>query len=198
MDKDTKNFFEKLAGINDDEENEEEIGRFMKLEEEPEEKKEKESKKKTVRKTASKKKEEEENEKSTEPENEKIENNEEENSLSEIFDEGEGELAIDFYQTPTHFVIESTIAGVEPENIDVNITPEAVTIKGKREKYSSKTKDGDYLVQECYWGRFSRSVIFPQEVDPDKSQATIKNGILKVTLPKADKEKTKKIKVKFE
>ncbi len=198
MDKDTKNFFEKLAGINDDEENEEEIGRFMKLEEEPEEKKEKESKKKTVRKTASKKKEEEENEKITEPENEKIENNEEENSLSEIFDEGEGELAIDFYQTPTHFVIESTIAGVEPENIDVNITPEAVTIKGKREKYSSKTKDGDYLVQECYWGRFSRSVIFPQEVDPDKSQATIKNGILKVTLPKADKEKTKKIKVKFE
>jgi HSP20 family protein len=113
-------------------------------------------------------------------------------------DEGEGELAIDFYQTPTNFVIESTIAGVDPENLDVNITPESVTIKGKRDKFTSKSKAGEYLVQECFWGRFSRSIILPQEVDPDKSQATIKNGVLKITLPKANKEKAKKIKVKFE
>lgn len=173
MDKDTKNFFEKLAGINGDE-NEEELGKFIKpeIDEEPE--------------TEIKAKEVEETE------------DEEEDSLSEILDEGEGELAIDFYQTPTNFVIESTIAGVDPENIDVNITPESVTIKGKRDKFSSKSKAGEYLVQECFWGRFSRSIILPQEVDPDKSQATIKNGVLKITLPKANKEKAKKIKVKFE
>jgi HSP20 family protein len=173
MDKDTKNFFEKLAGINGDE-NEEELGKFIKpeIDEEPE--------------VEIRGKEIEESE------------DEEEDSLSEILDEGEGELAIDFYQTPTNFVIESTIAGVDPENIDVNITPESVTIKGKRDKFSSKLKAGEYLVQECFWGRFSRSIILPQEVDPDKSQATIKNGVLKITLPKANKEKAKKIKVKFE
>jgi HSP20 family protein len=173
MDKDTKNFFEKLAGINGDG-NEEELGKFIKPEadEEPE----------------------------TEIKGKEIEEveDEEEDSLSEILDEGEGELAIDFYQTPANFVIESTIAGVDPENIDVNITPESVTIKGKRDKFSSKSKAGEYLVQECFWGRFSRSIILPQEVDPDKSQATIKNGVLKITLPKANKEKAKKIKVKFE
>ena len=174
MDKDTKNFFEKLAGING-EENEEEFGKFIKPE--IDKKPEKEIKAK---------------------ETEEIEDESEEDSLSEILDEGEGELAIDFYQTPTNFVIESTIAGVDPENIDVNITPESVTIKGKRDKFSSKSKAGEYLVQECFWGRFSRSIILPQEVDPDKSQATIKNGVLKITLPKANKEKTKKIKVKFE
>jgi HSP20 family protein len=174
MDKDTKNFFEKLAGING-EENEEEFGKFIKPEtdEGPEE----EIKGKEI---------------------EEIDDDSEEDSLSEILDEGEGELAIDFYQTPTNFVIESTIAGVDPENIDVNITPESVTIKGKRDKFSSKSKAGEYLVQECFWGRFSRSIILPQEVDPDKSQATIKNGVLKITLPKANKEKAKKIKVKFE
>lgn len=192
MDKDTKNFFEKLAGINEDD-GDEEFGKFMKTEEEPEETKEK-----TVKKAVSNSK-----KANGEKENEELEEgieikDEEENSLSEIFDESEGELAIDFYQTPTHFIIESTIAGVEPENIDVNITPESVTIKGKREKFSNKTKSDDYLVQECYWGRFSRSVILPQEIDPDKSQATIKNGVLKVSLPKASKEKVKKIKVKFE
>ena len=192
MDKDTKNFFEKLAGINDDD-GDEEFGKFIKPEEESEEIREK-----TVKKAVSNSKKANGKKEIEEPE-EKIEiKDEEENSLSEIFDESEGELAIDFYQTPTHFIIESTIAGVEPENIDVNITPESVTIKGKREKFTNKTKSDDYLVQECYWGRFSRSVILPQEVDPDKSQATIKNGVLKVSLPKASKEKTKKIKVKFE
>jgi len=184
MDKDTKNFFEKLAGINDEESEEEEaFGKFMKSEEENKEKNKKDSSEKTEDKEVE---EDEENEE------------DKEDSLSDIFEEGEGELAIDFYQTPTHFMIESTIAGVEPENIDINITPEAVTVKGKRDKISSKSKAGEYLVQECYWGRFSRSIILPQEIDPDKAQATIKNGVLKISLPKADKEKKKKIKVKFE
>ena len=179
MDKDTKNFFEKLAGINGDE-NEEELGKFMKPDKEPEEEIEEiETQKSPL-------------------EEEAEEEDEEEDALSDLMDEGEGELAIDFYQTPTNFVIESTIAGVDPENLDVNITPESVTIKGKRDKFTSKSKAGEYLVQECFWGRFSRSIILPQEVDPDKSQATIKNGVLKITLPKANKEKAKKLKVKFE
>jgi len=121
----------------------------------------------------------------------------EENSPADIFEEPEGQLAIDVYQTSTSIVVESAIAGVEADELDIEISPESVTIKGIREK-SEKIKKDDYLYQECYWGRFARTVILPQEVDSDKANASIKNGILKVVLPKLNKSKTKKIKVKFD
>ncbi|MEK9150767.1 MAG: Hsp20/alpha crystallin family protein [Patescibacteria group bacterium] len=114
-----------------------------------------------------------------------------------IFEDAEGQLAVDVYQTQNSFIIESTIAGVNPEDIDVSISPDSVNIKGKREK-EERVKDQDYLCQECYWGRFSRSVILPEEIDPDRSQAIIKNGLLKITLPKANKKKTKKLKIKID
>lgn len=115
-------------------------------------------------------------------------------SISELMDEGEGQLTIDVYQTPEEIVVESTIAGVEPENLDVDISPESVTVRGKREK-EKKIADEDYFYQECYWGRFSRSVILPQEIDPEKSVATLKNGVLTVHMPKVDRRKSKKLKV---
>lgn len=115
-------------------------------------------------------------------------------SISELMDEGEGQLTIDVYQTPEEIVVESTIAGVDPENLDVDISPESVTIRGKREK-EKKIADEDYFYQECYWGRFSRSVILPQEIDPEKSVATLKNGVLTVHMPKVDRRKSKKLKV---
>ncbi len=115
-------------------------------------------------------------------------------SLAELMDEGEGQLTIDVYQTPEEIVVESTIAGVDPENLDVDISPESVTIRGKREK-ERKISDEDYFYQECYWGRFSRSVILPQEIDPEKSAATLKNGVLTVHMPKVDRKKSKKLKV---
>ncbi len=121
----------------------------------------------------------------------------EENSPADIFEESEGQLAIDVYQTPTSIVVESAIAGVEADELDIEISPESVTIKGTREK-NEKIKKDDYLYQECYWGKFARTVILPQEVDSDKANASIKNGILKVILPKLNKSKTKKIKVKFD
>lgn len=159
MDKDTKNFFEKLAGMNDSEKEEEEFEPEIKLSEEtPSERGE---------------------------------------PLDEFFEEGEGELAVDVYTTPTSFIIESAIAGVKPEDIDVSINPDSITIKGKREK-EEKVKTENYLHQECYWGRFSRTIILPEEIDPDKAHANIKNGVLKISLPKLTKGKTKKIKVKFE
>jgi len=163
MDKDTKNFFEKLAGIkSDSSDNEGEI----------------ELTPKSVFK------------KNPEEDSEEI-------LLDEISEELEGELAIDVYTTPSALIIESAIAGVNPEDIDVSISPESVTIKGKREK-EEKVKTENYIHQECYWGRFSRTIILPQEIDADKAQANIKNGVLKITLPKLNKGKIKKVKVKFE
>ena len=117
-----------------------------------------------------------------------------ESSIAELLDEGEGQLTIDVYQTPEEIVVESTIAGVEPENLDIDISPEAVTIRGKREK-EHRISDEDYFYQECYWGKFSRSVILPQEIDPEKSAAALKNGVLTIHMPKIDRRKSKKLKV---
>lgn len=109
--------------------------------------------------------------------------------------ESEGQLTVDVYQDGDDIVVESAIAGVRENDIDVHIANDAVTIRGKREKkHEVKTKD--YFYQECFWGQFSRTVILPAEVDPEKSTATLKNGILVVRMPCFAKAKSKKLKVK--
>lgn len=117
--------------------------------------------------------------------------------LEDLADEDEGQLTIDLYQTPDEIVLESPIAGVKPEDLDIAITSESVTVKGKREK-EKRVKEEDYFYQECYWGRFTRSIILPQEVDAEKSEASIKNGVLIIKLPKLNRQRSKKIKVQSE
>lgn len=109
--------------------------------------------------------------------------------------EYEGQLTIDVYQTLNDIIIKSTIAGVNPENIDITINNDMITIKGER-KNDQKVKEEDYFYQECYWGKFSRSIILPMDVEASKAEAELKNGILTLTLPKANKAKTRKITVK--
>ncbi len=109
--------------------------------------------------------------------------------------EAEGQLSIDVYQTPADIVIKSTIAGVRPENLDIAITNDMVTVRGRREIEEPVVKD-DYFYQECYWGPFSRSIILPVDVQTDKSIATLKNGVLTIKLPKSERIKTKKIEIK--
>ncbi|MEK7590544.1 MAG: Hsp20/alpha crystallin family protein [Patescibacteria group bacterium] len=116
-------------------------------------------------------------------------------SKDDLLEEGDGQLTIDVYQTPEAIVVESPIAGVNSDDLDIDITNESITIRGKRER-SQKIKDEDYFYQECYWGKFSRSVILPQEVDAEKSEANIKDGVLTVWLPKLNRQKSKKLKVK--
>ncbi len=108
--------------------------------------------------------------------------------------EAEGQLAVDVFQTPTDIFIKSTIAGVKPEDLDIAITNDMVTVRGHRRSESDLAKD-DYFYQECYWGPFSRSVILPVDVETTKSVATLKNGVLTIKLPKAEKLKTKKIEI---
>lgn len=112
----------------------------------------------------------------------------------EFYDEGDGQLTIDLYQTPDEIILESPIAGVKPEDLDISITSESVTIKGSRQK-ERRVKDEDYFYQECYWGKFSRSIILPQEVDAEKAEASVKNGVLVIDLPKLNRQRSKKIKV---
>ncbi len=110
-------------------------------------------------------------------------------------DNAEGQLTIDVYQTENDIVIKSTIAGVKPEDLDVSINNDMVTVKGER-KNEEIVENGNYYYQECYWGSFSRSVLLPVDVIPEKADAALKNGILTIRLPKADTTKTKKIQVR--
>ena len=107
----------------------------------------------------------------------------------------EGQLSIDVYQTPKKLIVKSTIAGVKPDDIDISISNDMLTIRGKRE-HAEEILDEDYLYQECYWGSFSRSVILPVEVKPDKIDAVLENGVLTITLPKAKPKKQVSVKVK--
>lgn len=107
-------------------------------------------------------------------------------------EDAEGQLTLDVFRDGNDIIIKSTIAGVSPDEIDISITNDMVTVKGERKK-DQKVKSSDYYYQELYWGRFSRSVILPVDIDPDKAKASMKNGILTIRLPIAGKSKTKKI-----
>ena len=106
----------------------------------------------------------------------------------------EGHLTIDVFQTEDEIVIQSTIAGVDTNELDISVTNDMVTIKGKRAP-EQKLKPSDYYWQELYWGPFSRSIILPVDVDADAAKAGMKNGLLTIRLPKLDRVKTKKIRV---
>ncbi|MFA5737158.1 MAG: Hsp20/alpha crystallin family protein [Candidatus Paceibacterota bacterium] len=109
--------------------------------------------------------------------------------------EPEGELSVDVYQTDSEIILQSMIAGVKPENLNISITREMITLQGKRERASEAT-DNDYFLSELYWGAFSRKVLLPAEVEPTECEAFEKNGLLTIRMPKIDKEKTQKIKVR--
>lgn len=115
--------------------------------------------------------------------------------LSESEAETEGQLAIDMYQTPSEIVIKTMIAGVKQEDLDVSITRDMVVVKGEREE-SNDTAGNDYFHKELYWGSFSRTIILPQEIDVDESEAINKNGLLIIRMPKIDKHRQAKLKIK--
>lgn len=108
--------------------------------------------------------------------------------------EPEGQLAVDVYQTDGELVIQSTIAGVKPEDLDIAAQGDMVTIRGKRENIEKEEKN--YFYQECYWGPFSREIILPVEADTSRAEATMVDGILTIRMPKIEKEKKKKIIIK--
>jgi HSP20 family protein len=107
----------------------------------------------------------------------------------------EGQLSIDVYQTTDSIVVKSTIAGVSSDDIDISINNDMLTIRGKREQ-PDKVRDEDYLYRECYWGPFSRSIILPVEVEAERVEAFLENGVLTIKLPKTKTSKQISIKVK--
>ena len=107
----------------------------------------------------------------------------------------EGELSVDVYQNPNDITIKTMVAGVKPEDLDVAISRDMVTIKGKRENERT-IADDDYFHKELYWGTFSRTIVLPQEIDVDSAEAVEKHGLLIIKLPKLDKNRSTKLKVR--
>ncbi|MDD3006319.1 MAG: Hsp20/alpha crystallin family protein [Candidatus Pacebacteria bacterium] len=111
--------------------------------------------------------------------------------------EEEGQLAIDVYQDDDYVVIRSIVGGIRPEDLDLSVTSDMVTIRGSREK-AEEVAEENYYYQECFWGSFSRSVILPCDIMIDKVEASMKNGILTIKMPKVEKNSATKIQVRGE
>ncbi|MBI2064613.1 MAG: Hsp20/alpha crystallin family protein [Candidatus Yanofskybacteria bacterium] len=97
-----------------------------------------------------------------------------------------GHLTVDVFQSANDIVVQSTIAGTDPNNIDISITKDMVTIQGRRDP-EEKIKPPDYYHRELYWGPFSRSIILPADIDPNSAKASIKNGVLTIRLPRTER-----------
>jgi HSP20 family protein len=110
-------------------------------------------------------------------------------------DEEEGQLAVDMYQTPTEIIIRTMVAGVKPEDLDIAITRDMVTIRGKRME-SYEITDNDFFHKELYWGSFSRTIVLPAEVEIEEAEASEKHGLLTLILPKIDKNRQSKLKIR--
>ena len=98
---------------------------------------------------------------------------------------GEGQLSLDVYQGSQGITVKATMAGVAPDNIEIDLDNDLLTIRGVREE-PEHIPDENYLYRECYWGRFSRSIILPIEIDKKNIGAYLRNGILTILLPKAE------------
>lgn len=109
--------------------------------------------------------------------------------------EEEGQLSVDMYETDKEIILEAMVAGVRPDDLQLNIARDHVTIRGKREP-NTQIDDEGYFIKELYWGAFSRTVNLPHEIIIEEADAVEKHGLLILRLPKLDKNRQAKIRVK--
>lgn len=110
-------------------------------------------------------------------------------------EEPQGELAVDIYQTNEAIVVKALVAGVQPQSIDIALTREMLTISGSRQD-EREVEEDNYFQRELYWGSFSRTILLPEEIDVDMAEASEKHGILMIRLPKINKKRQTKLKVR--
>lgn len=111
--------------------------------------------------------------------------------------EVEGELSVDVYQTDKEVIIQSAIAGVRPDELNVSFEKDMLIIEGKREEYE-KEEEKNYLFQECFWGAFSRKIILPENAETSRAEAIMRQGVLTIRMPKVKKQDTNKVTIKEE
>jgi HSP20 family molecular chaperone IbpA len=108
---------------------------------------------------------------------------------------GEGQLPVDVHQTPSEIVIRAFVAGVRPDELSLSISRDMVVIEGSRMEREQITEH-DYFSRELFWGSFTRTILLPQEIDVDNAVASAKDGLMTLILPKLDKARQTKLRVK--
>ena len=109
----------------------------------------------------------------------------------------DGHPAVDIYQDADHVVVRAALPGIKPEDMEVTITEDALTIKGER-KDEKEVKEENYLHREHRYGAFRRAVALPLGLDAAKAKASYENGILTVTVPKTEGSRPKSLKIDVE
>ena len=111
---------------------------------------------------------------------------------------GYGQLPVDVFESSSEILVVAPLAGVDLDKAEIVINNDVLTIRGKREigEEASYFKKGDYYVQECFWGEFSRSIILPPDIQADGVEATQKNHILYIRIPKRMNIRMKIVKIK--
>lgn len=108
---------------------------------------------------------------------------------------GDGELSLDVYQTPEEVIVRAMIPGVRKDDMDISISRDSVTLRGSRKEEKTVSED-DYMLRELYWGTFSRTVQLPHEVDIEHAEAYENAGLLTIKLPRVDKQRQTKLRIK--
>ena len=116
-------------------------------------------------------------------------------SRSPVSFEGYGNINLDLMQTDEEVIIKASVPGIKPEDLNISVTGDRLTIRGEI-KSEEEVKKADYHLREIKNGSFARSVLLPSRVVADKTKAEFENGILKLVLPKAEEVKPKTITVK--
>lgn len=106
-----------------------------------------------------------------------------------------GGLAVDMYETDEAVIVKSAVPGLDSEDLDINITGDTLTIKGESRE-EEEIEEENYFCRERRYGAFSRSMTIPVSIVPDEAEAEIEDGVLTLTLPKAEEVKPKAIEVK--
>ena len=102
---------------------------------------------------------------------------------------------VDMYETDSEVVVKATVPGVKPEDLEITVTGNVLTIKGEV-KEEEQEEGVNYVCQERVFGSFRRDLTLPVDVNVDKAEATFKNGILTLRLPKVEEAKPKRLTVK--
>jgi HSP20 family protein len=104
-------------------------------------------------------------------------------------EEPEGQLSVDVFQKGDNLVVRSTIAGALPQNLEIFLNRDMLTVKGKR-MHAETVENRDFFIRECYWGKFSRTIILPSDVNVEETKATLKDGVLTIVMPKVSSSRT--------
>jgi HSP20 family protein len=120
---------------------------------------------------------------------------EEEEDVPQTAEPQDGELPVDMYQTDDAIIIRAIVAGVDPKDLEISITRDMVTVRGTRDEYA-EARDDEYFHRELFWGSFSRTLLLPEEVAIDESEAKEKHGMLEIRMPKLDKHRSTQLQVK--